>query len=175
MTEPNITIRLAKIEDATYISLLGRITFTETFAHLFRDRNDLIAYYENTFSVEKIRHSLGKENNIFWIAFAGELPVGYAKLKRYSTSNFLEEKKQSQLQKIYVLNDFHSKKIGYLLQEKLVSKAKEISNIIWLSALTINEKSINFYKKLGFYHIGNTNFTIGKEKFYLTSLAKKLN
>ena len=31
-----IEIRLAKEEDAQFIALLGRVTFTETFGHLFR-------------------------------------------------------------------------------------------------------------------------------------------
>ena len=63
-----IEIRLAKKEDARYIALLGRITFTETFGHLFRDQNDLIDYYNYTFSVKKIEDGMKKQNNIFWIA-----------------------------------------------------------------------------------------------------------
>ena len=33
-----IEIRLAKKEDARFIALLGRTTFTETFGHFFRDQ-----------------------------------------------------------------------------------------------------------------------------------------
>ena len=43
----NIEIRLAKKEDAQIIAILGRITFTETFGHLFRDQKDLINYYNS--------------------------------------------------------------------------------------------------------------------------------
>ena len=32
-----IEIKLARKEDAQFIALLGRTTFTETFGHLFRD------------------------------------------------------------------------------------------------------------------------------------------
>ena len=45
-----IEIRLAKKEDAQFIALLGRITFTETFGHFFRDQKDLINYYNLTSS-----------------------------------------------------------------------------------------------------------------------------
>ena len=79
-----IEIRLAKKEDAQLIALLGRITFTETFGHFFRDQKDLIDYYNLTFSVQKIEDGIKKPNNIFWIAFVNRLPVGYAKLKIYS-------------------------------------------------------------------------------------------
>ena len=36
-----IEIKIAKQDDAKSISLLGRITFSETFGHLFNDKNDL--------------------------------------------------------------------------------------------------------------------------------------
>ena len=75
-----IEIRLAKEKDAQFIALLGRVTFTETFGHLFRDQQDLIDYYNYTFSVQKIEDGIKKQNNIFWIAFVNQLPVGYAKL-----------------------------------------------------------------------------------------------
>ena len=87
-----IEVRLAKKEDAQFIALLGRITFTETFGHFFRDKKDLIDYYNLTFSVQKIEDGIKKPNNIFWIAFVNRLPVGYAKLKLYSNSEFIESK-----------------------------------------------------------------------------------
>jgi len=74
----NIEIRLANKEDAKCIAQLGRITFTETFGHFFRDKQDLLNYYNSTFSVEKIENGLAKPDNVFWIAFANRLPVGYA-------------------------------------------------------------------------------------------------
>ena len=122
-----IEIRLAKKEDAPCIALLGRITFTETFGHFFRDQKDLMDYYDWTFSVQKIEDGIEKSNNIFWIAFANRLPVGYAKLKLNSSSEFLESKSVCQLQKIYVLKDFLSMKIGFELQDALLKKAKELN------------------------------------------------
>ena len=40
----------------------------------------LIGYYNYTFSVQKNEDGMKKQNNIFWIAFVNQLPVGYAKL-----------------------------------------------------------------------------------------------
>lgn len=170
-----IEIRTATITDAQHIALLGRLTFTETFGHLFKIKNDLLTYYDKTFSVEKIRQSLTQKNNTFWIAFINELPVGYAKLKKHSKCEFLKENQQSQLQKIYVLNDFHTQKIGFHLQEKVVTEAKKHSSIIWLSSLNTNEKANRFYEKLGFHIIGNYTFKIGSLTSNLNAFAKKLN
>lgn len=170
-----IEIRLARKEDAPFIALLGRITFTETFGHFFRDQKDLIDYYNLTFSVQKIEDGIEKPNNIFWIAFVNRLPVGYAKLKLNSHSDFIESKEVCQLQKIYVLKDFLSMKIGFELQNLLLNKAKELNfSKIWLSVLNSNERAISFYMKNGFEEIGNHDFQIGKENFEFIAMKKNL-
>ena len=126
-------------------------------------------------SVQKIEDGIKKPNNIFWIAFVNRLPVGYAKLKLYSNSEFIESKDVCQLQKIYVLKDFQSMKIGFELQDLLLKKAKELNfNKVWLSVLNSNERAINFYKKNGFEKIGNHDFQIGKENFEFIAMKKKL-
>ncbi len=169
-----LIIRKATVNDAEYISLLARVTFTETFGHYFRDNQDLLDYYDETFSVSKIRSSLSKENNVFWIALYDELPVGYAKLKKQSKSEFITSDKVSQLQKIYVLKDFLSKKIGYQLQNEMFEETKSINNnFLWLSVLKSNDRAILFYTKNGFTKIGEHSFDIGKEHFDFTVLKKE--
>ena len=135
-----LSIQVATAKDAAHIALLGRITFTETFGHLFRYHHELMEYYDLTFSVEKIRNSIEKVTNIFWIARYNDLPVGYAKLKLNSPSEFIEDPDIAQLQKIYVLKDYHDKKLGYQLQEILLEKARSLDfKTIWLSVLEENE------------------------------------
>ena len=171
----NIKTRIVSIEDAPIIAFLARITFDETFGHLFRDRQDLLDYFENTFSVDKIETSISKSNNIFWIAYVDKLPVGYAKLKLNSTSQFIISKNVCQLQKIYVLKDFLSLKIGHKLQGIQLQKAKELGfKHIWLSVLNSNERAINFYIKNGFKHIGDHDFQIGKEEFEFKVMSRTL-
>ena len=135
---------------------------------IFLEIKDLIDYYNLTFSVQKIEDGIKKPNNIFWIAFVNRLPVGYAKLKLNSNSEFIESKDVCQLQKIYVLKDFLSMKIGFGLQEGLNF------NKIWLSVLNSNERAINFFKKNGFEKIGNHDFQIGKENFEFIAMKKNL-
>lgn len=167
-------IRKALLNDAEYISLLGRVTFTETFGHYFSHQQDLLDYYDNTFSVAKIRASLQNENNVFWIALWDELPVGYAKLKRFSKSDFIDSANVSQLQKIYVLKDFHAKKIGYQLQEAVFAEIIRLDNrTVWLSVLKNNINAITFYKKSGFLETGQHHFSIGRENFDFLVLKKE--
>ena len=170
-----LEIRLANKEDAQFIALLGRITFTETFGHLFRYNQDLLNYYDTTFSVDKIENGIDKPNNVFWMAFVNRLPVGYAKLKLNSKSKFIDSDNVCQLQKIYVLKDFLSMKIGFELQKVLLEIAKELGFVkIWLSVLNSNERAIKFYRINGFEDIGNHDFHIGKENFEFVAMGKVL-
>lgn len=170
-----MNIRIATPNDAEFIAWLGRITFTETFLHLFRDKQDLIDYCDLTFSAEKIAKSLAKPNTIYWISFVDRLPVAYAKLKLDSESEFLVSKNICQLQKIYVLRDFLSKRIGFELQRRLLEMAKERGyKQIWLSVLESNERAKSFYLKNGFGQIGKHDFQIGQEQFNFIAMSQML-
>jgi len=171
----DVHTRLANIHDAQLIASLGRITFSETFGHLFRDKCDLLEYNDATFSDEKISQSLIKPTNIFWISFVDNHPVGYAKLKLDSPNQYIDNKKVCQLQKIYVLSDFLSLKIGYQLQLLVVKKAAEMGfEKIWLSVLNSNERAIKFYLKNDYKIIGDHDFDIGKEHFEFKVMAKNI-
>ncbi|HDZ04291.1 hypothetical protein LCGC14_0239570 [marine sediment metagenome] len=170
-----IEIRIANKDDAGFIALLGRITFTETFGHFFKDKQDLLDYYGSTFTVDKIENSIYKPNNVYWIAFVDRLAVGYAKLKLNSQSEFITEENVCQLQKIYVLKDFLSMKIGFELQNSLLKTAQEKGfSEIWLSVLNSNERAVNFYIKNEFKGIGTHDFQIGKENFEFIAMSKQL-
>ena len=171
-----VLVRKATVADAEYIALLARFTFTETFGSLFRDPQDLLDYYDRTFSVSKLRESISKENNVFWIAIYDELPVGYAKLKKHSpTALATGLSKESQLQKIYVLKDYLSNKIGQKLQEVLIDECRAIgSERVWLSVLVSNQRAIGFYSKHGFVAFGDQTFSIGKETFEFIAMSKDL-
>lgn len=168
-------IREATTKDAKAISQLAKTTFDETFGYLFADRQILLDYFERTFSIEKIRSGIQKENNVFWLAYVEDKLVGYAKLKIHSPSEFVKGTNVSQLQKIYVLKEYLSMKIGLQLQETLLQKAREVgSKQIWLSVFHDNPRAINFYLKNGFIEVGTHQFQIGKYIFDFMAMSKEL-
>jgi len=171
----NVQIRRAEVGDVEVISSLAKITFSETFGHYFRDPKDLLDYFKRTFSEEKILGSIRKPHNVFWLALVNNAPVGYSKLKLNSASKFISEENSSQLQKIYILKNFLSMKVGLKLQDEMLKEAKERgSNVIWLSVLNENERAIRFYTKTGFQMIGEHDFQIGKESFQFHVMSKLL-
>ncbi|MEO1385714.1 MAG: GNAT family N-acetyltransferase [Bacteroidota bacterium] len=169
-------IKSATLHDVVAIALLGRVTFNETFGHLFRDKNDLLRYHERTYSIDKIEQSLQKPDNLFWIATVDRLPVAYAKLKLHSPTPFIANEHVCQLQKIYVLRDFLSMKIGYELQHQMIDKAAELGfEHIWLSVLNSNLRAIRFYEQNSFEQVGEHKFQIGIEAFDFHAMARPLN
>jgi diamine N-acetyltransferase len=169
-----LIIRKATIADAATIAQLGRTTFDETFADVFPIRQELDDYLARTFSTEKIESSLAKPNNVFWVAFWNEQPVGFAKFKVSSWYDDLDTEGVSQLQKIYVLKDFLDKKIGLeLLQvvenEALVRGSREL----WLVVLHSNARAIRFYEKAGFEKVKKHFYNIGSQRFVFELMNKK--
>ncbi len=173
----NAPVLRAQPEDAAVIALLGRITFAETFGHLFADhRADLLAYLDRTFSVSKIRRSIQSSLNAYWLGFADGLPVGYAKLKYPSPTPLLSGKSVAQLQKIYVLRDFLERGIGKSLLATILDHAANLQiEELWLDVLKDNTRAILFYQRHGFNALGEDTYTIGAQSFLFHLMSCRVN
>lgn len=168
-------IRRAEPADAAIMALLGRITFAETFGHLFHaHRDDLRAYLDATFGVAKIERSLGKPQNAYWLAFVDRLPAGYAKLKYPSPPPGQDGQHAAQLQKIYVLAPFLGQQIGRDLLQAAVQKAVTQTPLLWLDVLRENARAIGFYQSHGFAAIGEDTYTIGAQRFVFLLMARQI-
>ncbi len=169
-----IEIRKATHSDATTLSLLARITYKEAFGNLW-ENSELVRYLDVTFSVSKIEGSLRKDNNYFWLVFANDLPVGYAKLKMDCPFEKLNSPAQAQLQKIYLLTDYTGRRIGEQLQDKVFSTGRE-SHVatLWLAVWVYNDKAIRFYERHGFVKTTNYRYEFLNTYFDYHIMTKSL-
>ena len=101
-----IEIRKATATDAIHIALLGRITYTESHGHYINEKEDLLQFYNEYYSVSRIREEINDVKNIFWIVFLDELPIAFAKLSLDISFPKFSEIKSCKLQRLYILNDF---------------------------------------------------------------------
>jgi diamine N-acetyltransferase len=155
----DIQIKRATPNDAEVVALLARITFQEAFGYVWTDKQVFRKYLDTTFSVDKIRSSIQKENNIFFMGYIDGFPAGYVKMKLYSPYKTLSDSKPSQLQKIYVLNEFIGHKIGEKLQNAVFEEIEKQSiQTLWLAVWDKNEKAIRFYEKHGFFKESQYHF-----------------
>ena len=161
-----IDILTAKPDDAPAVSHVGRRAFRDAFAHLFNNKNELDEYLEYTYSVDKIAESIQKENNVFLLAIADGIPAGFAKLKKHSLNEQFDSVFQAELQKIYVLKQFHGTGLGSCLMQAVLRLVETLEpDCLWLDTHISNLRAIHFYEKHGFRKAGLHHFTIGSQTF----------
>ncbi len=150
-----IEIKQANVNDIELLALIGRITWAETFGSLFRRSEDVKNYVDKNFSICTVKTFLEHPNTYFWIAYYNKFPVGYAKIEMHVDSDLVRGQNICKLCNIYVLRDFHSKRIGLGLWNMMLEKVKDKQcDKMWLSVLHSNDKAINFYKKMLFIMLG---------------------
>ncbi|WP_405606130.1 GNAT family N-acetyltransferase [Polaribacter sp. Asnod1-A03] len=170
-----LEIRRANSNDAIHIALLGRITYTESHGDFVEDKQNLLDFYKKYYSVAQIKSEINDENNLFWIVFIDELPIGFAKLSL--NVNYADSKDINicKLQRLYILNDFINLKIGSQLQDIILQKAIDLQfKTIWLTAYYKNTKGIHFYKKYDFEKVGEIDFIVGETNYPNLIFAKNL-
>jgi ribosomal protein S18 acetylase RimI-like enzyme len=162
----SITITRADVSHAATIATIGKKSFRRAFEQLFISKEELLEYLENTYCPVKLAKSLRDEDNVYLLALLDGEPAGFAKVKKYSLNEHIESVAQMELQKIYVLWEYHGRGIGSALLKETKSLAKEVyPDYIWLDTHISNEKAIRFYEKNGFKKIGRYFFTIGTQTF----------
>ncbi len=162
----SIEIINAKPGDAAAISFLGRTAFRDAFGHLFNHKKELEQYLDYTYAVEKIADSILKENNVFFLALVDGMPAGFGKVKKHSLNSQCQSVFQTELQKIYVLRQYHGKGVGEAIMKSIILLVKLIEpEYLWLDTHISNERAIRFYERHGFKKQAKHFFTIGSQTF----------
>src|SRR5690606_1124364 len=118
------TIQKATLNEIEQLQKIGRITFFETFSSSNTEKN-MKQYLEEGFSVEKLTDELNNENSEFYFALSENNVIGYLKINFGASQTELKDEKNLEIERIYVLKDFHGKKVGQILYEKAIEIAKQ--------------------------------------------------
>lgn len=146
----NISIRKVTLKDIDQLQKIGRQTFYETFSAGNTEEN-MKKYLEEGFSTEKVTAELNNENSEFYFASIDDFVIGYLKINFGLSQTELKDDKALEIERIYVLSEYHGKRIGQLLYEKAMQIAKQSNaDYIWLGVWEENPRAISFYKKNGF-------------------------
>ena len=158
------TIRAISISDLAQLQKIGKTTFAETFTE-HNTKEDLDKYLEESFSNEKLSSELNTPNSSFYFAEIEHNVVGYLKINFGASQTELKDNEALEIERIYVLQAFHGKKIGQALYEKAISIAKEMKvKYVWLGVWEQNNKAIQFYKKNGFVQFDTHIFKLGNDE-----------
>jgi len=156
-----IKIKIATPSDIEVLAMLGRLTWAESHGHYIEDKNDVSKYLNENFSVTKTTENINDHNQYFYIIYANDLPVGYAKLVANTSNENVASQNDCQLERIFILNDFIPLKIGHQLLTFVQKQAKKLKfDTIWLTVYIKNNRAIRFYEKNEFINVGTLNFTV---------------
>ena len=79
-----------------------------------------------------------------------------------------------EIERIYVLDEFHGKKVGLTLYNRALEIAQQRNiDYIWLGVWENNFKALNFYRKQGFIEFDQHIFKLGNDE--QTDLLMKLS
>ena len=160
----NISIRKITTGDIDQLQTIGRQTFWETFS-LDNTKEDMQKYLEDSFSKEKLVVELKNEDSAFYFAEADKNVLGYLKLNFGQSQTELKDSNAVEIERIYVLKDFHGKKVGQLLYETAMQVANERqAEYVWLGVWEENARAISFYKKNGFVEFSKHIFKLGNDE-----------
>ncbi len=160
-------------EEITSLQIIGRQTFFETFADGNTEEN-MQKYLEEGFTIDKLTTELTNPDSAFYFAAISKNIIGYLKINWGSAQTELKEKNAFEIERIYVLNEFHGKKVGQLLYEKALDIAKQKNtSYLWLGVWEKNLRAINFYKKNGFIEFDKHIFKLGDDN--QTDIMMKLD
>ncbi|WP_395043225.1 GNAT family N-acetyltransferase [Flavobacterium sp.] len=169
----NIKINKVTEKDINQLQKIGRQTFYETFYDSNSDEN-MNQYLKDGFSDEKLKLELSDKNAEFYFASFENNIIGYLKLNFGASQTELKDDKALEIERIYVLQEFHGKKVGQILYDKSIEIAIQKNvEYVWLGVWEENPRAINFYKKNGFVEFNKHIFKLGNDE--QTDIMMKLN
>ena len=120
----NIDIVKVTLNDIKQLQKIGKQTFFETFSAGNTEEN-MKKYLDEGFSIEKLTTELNDKNTEFYFATLDKNVIGYLKLNYGQSQTEIKDDKAIEIERIYVIKEFHGKAIGQLLYERAIQVARQ--------------------------------------------------
>ena len=159
-----IEINKVSLSDIDELQTISRQTFLETFADE-NTESDMEKYLDENLSIEKLTSELIVPESEFYFASTDNKVIGYLKVNSGQAQTELKDQKALEIERIYVLKDFHGKKVGQILFDTALQIAARIkADFAWLGVWEKNTRAISFYKKNGFAEFDKHIFILGNDE-----------
>ena len=162
-----VRVRPAVPADASRLSLLGRATFLESYAHLL-PVEDILEHAEKSHAPEKYAGWLADPACHGWLAEApGGAPVGYVLATPPDLPLPDLDPRDVEIRRIYVLHRYQGLGLGRWLMEEVLHMAKVNGcRRVLLGVYSLNESALTFYARLGFTKVGTRQFRVGSHEYH---------
>lgn len=171
-----VKINISKISaaDAALLSATALKAYNDHYLHLWYDNGEW--YKQKSFTESVLKEEVLDSNNLFFIAYADDEPVGFLKLRMDAVLETDLNKDAMELERIYLTKAASGKGIGKALVDLSVAVANDHNKqLIWLKAMDTSTGPIAFYEKMGFEICGthHLNFERMKEELRGMVIMKK--
>ena len=98
--------------------------------------------------LRQAKQELSNPDSLFFFAEEENKVIGYLKLNFSSAQTERQDPNAMEIERIYVLKEFHGSGVGQALYQKAIEVAKERRvPYVWLGVWEKNERALRFYKK----------------------------
>lgn len=158
-----MSFRRCTADDIPLLRKLAEKTYRDTFER-FNSAEDMEKYIETAMAHKKLESEIQNSASVFYFAESDGKAAGYMKLNFAPAQTELNDDDSLEIERLYLLREFHGKGYGAVMMEKAVSIARENGKAyIWLGVWEHNEKALAFYKRNGFYRIGEHPYVLGDD------------
>lgn len=127
-----IDVRAIGTEDVEDLQLIAKKIFAETFKD-YNSPENLNKYLEEKFSIERLVQELSNPFSSFYFAQIGNDVIGFLKTNTGTAQTELNDLNAFEIERIYVLEAYHGKKVGQLLIDKALEEAQKTTcSYVWL-------------------------------------------
>jgi ribosomal protein S18 acetylase RimI-like enzyme len=159
-----IDVRAIGTEDVEDLQLIAKKIFAETFKE-YNSPENLNKYLEEKFSIERLVQELSNPFSSFYFAQIGNDVIGFLKTNTGTAQTELNDLNAFEIERIYVLEAYHGKKVGQLLIDKALDEAQKTTcSYVWLGVWENNHRAVRFYRKNGFEKFDTHIFRLGDEE-----------
>lgn len=160
----SIEVKRVTAADVKALQEIGRQTFFETFSGE-NTEDDMQKYLNEGFALEKLKKELNCPSSEFYFAQDEGGPVGYLKLNYGISQTEIQDREALEIERIYVVKEYHGKKVGQLLYEKAIQVGLALgASYVWLGVWEKNLRAISFYRKNGFVEFDKHIFRLGNDE-----------
>jgi len=159
-----IDYRDACPEDGPELDAMARAVWLETFGHS-GSAEDIALYLAKAYGPtgDLIRH-LSDPDHRFRLACQDGAIVGYAKLSRPWLPEGTFGPKGQQLSQLYTVKDVRGSGVASTLMNWTIDTARAHgADELLLTVWEHNPRAMRFYEKVGFVHVGDYEFPMGKQ------------
>ncbi|MBL7937901.1 MAG: GNAT family N-acetyltransferase [Flavobacteriales bacterium] len=159
-----IIIRQADQDDVTQLKAIAKQTFLEAFA-ADNTAGNMERYLRERLSEQALRSELATPGAVFHFAEIDGRVVGYLKVNTGAAQTEPMGDRALEIERIYVLKEFHGQRVGQVLFEKAMALATAMNaEQVWLGVWERNPRAIAFYRKNGFEEFGRHLFRLGDDE-----------